>query len=127
MSIVLGGVTLNPSMQWVDRYETHTVLQNRKLTLAGTPVIRQLALPSSIPITLVATQDTGWITKDMFDAVKALSLAAATSYTFSFFGEAYDVVFRHDEEPCISFTPILYKQQQDGSDRLTGTIKLVTI
>ena len=68
-SVVLGGVTLNPSLQWVDRIRYAEIAQEQLRTLGGSLVINSARLYKGQPITMEAQEDTGWLTKLMVNSL----------------------------------------------------------
>lgn len=127
-AIVLGGVDLNNSLQWTNRFSWSPAQQANRRTLGGAQVIYQQTVLEGQPIILTATQDTGWLTKAMVDSLIALALVPATTHTFDFHGEIHSVKFSYgtDQAP-ISFVSLRAKQVLSASDFMIGTIKLFTV
>lgn len=124
--IVLDGVTLSGSLQWTDRHSYQVAEQERKVTLGGRSVFFAKKLIGGRPITLVATEETGWITRDMLDALVERAANPGLVYTFDFHGETCEVLFRHEESPVLDFTPLQPRALQLNTDFYIGTIKLIT-
>lgn len=126
MPITLGGITL-PDMIWSDRYESQQVAQTIKRTLGGKPVIFVGALIAGRSITLEATTNFAWLTRDQVAAVQALADVADGVYDLIYNAVTYSVMFRHADAPAVSFTPNLARVAQFAADNFTGTIKLITV
>jgi hypothetical protein len=126
MAIILGGITLNPNMVWVDRHTYSPVLQEVKLTLGGVPVIYSASQSAGRPITLTAYSDQGWLTKTMADAVFALSQSAVQT-TITIGAETFNVVFRHHDSPAVTLAPLLPRAVPLPEDYFVGEIKMMTI
>lgn len=124
--ITLDGVTLSGSLQWTDRHAYNMAEQERKVTLGGKSVFYAKQLIGGRNITLVASEDTGWITKDMLDALIVRAQTPGLVYTLNFHGESHDVMFRHEDSPALEFVPLQPRAQQLNTDVYVGTIKLIT-
>lgn len=126
-SIDLGGVGLNPSLQWTDRYRYNNIAQEQVRTLGGSLVVRSARLYEGTPVTLEATIDTGWFTKAMVDSVTTLAEGLASTYTLDFHGVVMTVMFDHTQSPPVNFRPLLFKEPQEATDYFVGTLKLITV
>lgn len=127
-TITLGGTTLSGSLQWADRYNHSAVAQSTERTLSGNLVVFHSGISKGQPITLQATEDTGWFTKAMIDAVKAMAEQAGGQFTLDWHQEeSHTVMFMHDQPPAVQFEPLLKKVPQVSVDYFTGTIKLFTV
>lgn len=126
-TIVLGGVTLSPSLLWEDRDSFSQVAQTTKRTLGGGLVVYHQPLSGGRPITLTATEDTGWITRAMLDSLQSMALSAGSVYTLNLHGFLANVMFRHHEPPAVSFVPLQPRAVPLSGDFYTGQIKLLTV
>jgi len=126
-TIVLGGVTLNPNMVWVDRFISQKVGQSLKRTLGGRPVIYSGAVGFGISITLEATEDYGWLPKSDVDQLVTFAEGVGSIFTLTFNAVNYDVVFRHNEPPALDFRPFVPRVAHVATDYFIGQIKLVTV
>lgn len=125
--ITFDGVTLNGSLQWLDRTGYGRVAQERKTTLGGKSVFYSKYLIGGRPITLVATEETGWLTKVMVDALILRAEQPGLVYTLNVHGETYQVLFRHEEPPALEFAPLQPRATQLADDSYIGTLKLITV
>jgi hypothetical protein len=78
------------------------------------------------PITLEATQESGWLTRDMLDALITRSRTRAATYTLNYNSTNYTVRFRHEQ----GGGPIQMRQLQpiaspDGDTYYYGKIYLM--
>lgn len=126
-TIVLGGVTLSGSLIWEDKDSYNGVAQNVRRTLGGGLVVYHQPLSKGRPITLTATEETGWITRAMLDSLQVMAESAGAVYTLNLHGFVTDVMFRHHEPPALSFTPLQHRATQLSGDFYTGQIKLFTV
>lgn len=128
MAVTLGGVTLNENMVWVDRYVSLQVAQSAKTTLGGRPVIYSLALTKGQPITLVATEDYGWLDLTTVQALQAMADSPGGIYSLVYGAATYSVVFRHQDAPALELAPLVYRVTPDTTtDWFIGQIKLFTV
>lgn len=134
MEITLGSVTLDGlagNMVWTDELKTSDISQNTEVTLGGQLVIFEQQLQAGRDITLVSTEDTGWLTKAQVIAVKALEVVGGAPYTLTLpNGEIFQVGFRSDEPPAVDFEPALFMWNPivgTAGDYFIGTLKLRTI
>ena len=127
MAITLNGVPLNGSLQWTDRFTYTPVAQEVLVTLGGNPVVYSKALFGNRPVTLVASEDTGWLTKVMVDAIYAMASVPGGVYTLNFHGEVLNVVFAHHDKPPIDLAPLQPKAVPLPEDCYTGTLKFITV
>lgn len=125
--ITLNGVALSGSLQWTDRHSFSGVAQENKRTLGGNSVIYSKKLIAGRPVTLVATEETGWITKTMLDALEAMADTLGVVYTLDLHGTILSVVFRHEDAPALEFVPLQPRSIPLGGDYYAGTIKLITV
>lgn len=126
-AIKIGGVSLNNSLQWTNRYQYAQAAQNVRRTLQGNPVVYSQSIYGARPITLEATEDTGWLQWSMVGALLTLAESPDTTYVFEFHGETYDVRFNYTEGPPIAFTTLRSVQVVANDEWMVGTIKLFTV
>lgn len=126
--ITLGGVTLNGSLQWTDRFGYSPIVTNTNRTLAGSLVVFSASMANGRPITLEATEDTGWFTKQMVDDILVLAYQIDTQFLFDFHAEeTHNVMFDHSEQ-AVDFTPLIPKVPFDQNESyFTGRIVLFTV
>lgn len=127
MAIILGTTTLNPNMVWVERFSYSQVIQEVQTTLDGSPVVYTRNRQNGMPITLLAMDDQGWLTKDMADAVQLVAQTAGAILTLTLGAETFTVIFRHHEAPAVSLRPLLIRAVPLPEDYFVGEIKLMTI
>jgi hypothetical protein len=126
-SIVLGGVTLNPSLQWPDRWRYASIAQEQIRTLGGSLVINSARLYEGLAVTLTADTSTGWLTKLQSVAILALADGLTSTYTLDFHGVVMTVAFDHTKSPAVQMRPLLFKEPQEDTDYFIGSIKLITV
>lgn len=132
MFISLGGVNLNPSMNWKDRFQSFQVAQSVNRTVGGRAIVFATPLRAGRKITFEATQESGWLSESTVQLL--MGMAATVGGTFSLkVGdttgnvESFDVIFRHNEPPALELSPIINRPLHDSTDYFIGTIKLLTV
>lgn len=133
MAIVLGGVTLNSQIVWVDQFKTTPINQVAKRTLGGQLVVYQQNLTEGREITLEAISDQGWLTRTQVDQVTALSEVIGATYTLVIGEEVQTVIFRHTDGLAVEFTPLVFRvnsfdtEMSEDGDFFTGFIRLLSV
>lgn len=123
----IGGVALNVSMQWQDRHVSQDVEQTVRRTLTGNMVVFSAGLVKGQKVTLVSTEESGWLTKATVDSLLALASVPGAVYSMIHAGVSYSVIFRHDESPAVDFQPLIPRMSMGDGDYMIGTIKLRVI
>jgi len=142
-SIKLNAIDLPINMIWSDRHTAPRVVQQVKNTIGGNVVVYSHAILTGIPITLVANQDTGWLTGAQVQALEALAYVPGGIYPLAINMDAkstigqpdyiagyvlnQNVMFRHNDAPAFEMTPIVPRLSERVGDYFTGTIKLITV
>lgn len=126
MAFVLGGITLPAGMIWRDQFQFAPVQQTVQYTIGGTSVITTASVEAARPITLVSLPDQGWLTTTQVEAIQALADVPGVVYPLIVNGVNYNVVFRHNDDPAVTFEPIIPRQELLPTDYHVGEIKLLT-
>lgn len=127
MALTLNGVVLNEGMVWEERYDPQSVKQQAVPTIGGGRVLFTSPSHGGMNITLSGGQDQGWLTKDVVDALFALSEAQGAIYPLNLHGVVHNVVFRHHEPPALKMSPLIPRGAPVEGDYFVGTIKLMTL
>lgn len=125
--IILNGVELNGSMEWIDRHKVRPVGQSVKRLLGGAAVVRSTKLIGLRNVTLEATEDHGWLTLAVVQQIEAMADVAGATYNLTIDSVTYSVIFRHEESPAVDLSPLLPRIQEQSGDYYIGTIKLAIV
>lgn len=125
--LILGGVILSPHMIWVDQFKYGPVAETAVRTLGGNLVMMSQELYSGRPITLVANETQGWLTKNQVTSIQQLANQAGATYQLQIDATIYDVSFRHDDSPAFIAEPLDQIGVFAPSGYYTATIKLRTV
>lgn len=124
MAVSLNGITLNPSIIWVDEFSYSPVAQKVTPTLDGGFVVYARPSPGNRPITLVAVEDQGWFTRAMVIAVKELEKVPLGQFPLIIGTQSFNVMFRSEEAPAFSVSPLIPRSEAVDGDYFIGTLKL---
>lgn len=128
--VTLDGIALgqeDSTVLWVDRYTSQGVEQNMRRTLGGRLVIMTGVLVSGQPITLQATDNYGWISKNDGDALRALAADPNDVHELVYGSETHSVMFDHSSGPAVELHPLVEREEPGAEDYMTGQIKLITV
>ncbi len=125
--ITLGGVNLPKALHWPDRYAFSPAKHSVKRTLGGGRVVFHSGLVFGRPITLVGSEENGWLTKAQADALQSMSDAPGVVYNLAIGAESFSVMFRHEEPPALSLRPLIPRLVPVEGDLFVGEIRLVTV
>jgi hypothetical protein len=123
------GVTtanLSDDMEWVDEFSWAPVSQERFRTLTGAQWLFEAALVAGRPITLVASDDRGWISRAEVQALLLLASAANPTLTLSLRGNNYAVAFDRSQG-AIGARAVLPLADVDPADAWIVTVRLITV
>ena len=126
-SITIGGIDLNPSLQWTDRWRYSSIAQEQLRTLGGSLVVNSARLYEGLSVTLEADTSTGWFTKTQVESMLTLADGLTSTYTLDFHGVVMTVAFDHTKSPVVQMRPLLFKEPQEVTDYFIGTLKLITV
>lgn len=129
MAITLGAVTLSDHLIWEDEIGSdESVAQTTKRTLGGNLVVISQQLSKGKPITLVASESQGWLTKAQVQAVEALAESAGAVLPLVIGARNFTVMFRHEESPAFIAEPLdQIGAQAPDTGYYTAIIKLMTV
>jgi hypothetical protein len=131
MTIKLDGITLNPMMVWEERFSPQTVAQNVRRTLGGVTVVSSAQLSKGEPITLSAREVNGILIgvlrMSIVEEVLERAGVPGAQYVLEYNGGPLTVIFRHDEPPAVSMTPLIAKSSYGPNDLMRGQIRLLTV
>jgi hypothetical protein len=142
-SIKLNNIDLPINMIWADRHSAPRVAQQMKQTIGGNAVVYATQIFKGIPITLVASQDSGWLSGAQVAAIEALAMVPGGIYNLYINMDSkgtigqpdyiagytinQNVMFRHQDTPAFEMTPIIPRLSERVGDWFTGTIKLIMV
>lgn len=123
--MVFTGTSAN--VRWEDEFTYESARQSHRRLLGGTLVMFNRPLIQGRPITLVAVEDQGWLTKSQIETLLAMAAQPGAVYTLEIEGQFFQVVFDHSEGPAVSATPLIPMTGAPPEHYYIGTIKLITV
>jgi hypothetical protein len=114
-------------MVWSDRFVSNKVAQTTKRTLGGVPIVFAVPLYRGSAITLVATEEYGWLSGTVVQQLVAMADSPGAVYSLEVETYTYSVVFRHDDPPAVEMSPLIPRTNQASGDFFIGQIKLLYV
>jgi hypothetical protein len=128
MSCILGGVSLDHTPLWVERNKYHDALSESVTAIDGTEIVMSAARGAHYPVTLEATQETGWIRGSTVASLRAISAVAGAYYTLVLNGKSYIVRFRNEQSGgAIQMETLVPHSNPGDDDWWIGTIYLMCV
>lgn len=127
MAITIDGFTLSPHMLWVDEQDYKRVEQQEIRTLGGRMKVYSQGLEKGRPITLVAVQDQGWLTKTQVEKLHELAAVPGAIYALVVGTQSFNVIFRHSEGAPFKADALISRIESQAGDMYTCTINLLTV
>lgn len=126
-TLTLGGVTLDPSLPWVDRNASQAVAQSVIRTLGGGAIVQAASISVGMEITFQSAPDMGLMLWPTIQQLKALANQAGAVHELDVNGTTYSVMFRHDDPPAFDAEPLIPRTVPLADDYFRCTIKLITV
>lgn len=126
MTIILSGLTLNKEMVWSDRFTASGIAISYRKTIGG----RVVSLPSAKiqrPVTLIAQEDHGWLTRTQVEALITMAMVPDGQYELSYYGTIVPVRFDNENPPAVDMQPLILAANPSADAYFAGTIKLITL
>ena len=128
MALTIGGITLDHDLRWENEYEYVPLVGSSDRTIDGNLVVQSFKLYGGQPMTLSGGSDHGWQKRSTVIALQGLLATPGQSFSVVLPDtRSFTVIFRPDEIPAMSFTPVTLASAPDGDFWYYGTIKLVII
>jgi hypothetical protein len=122
----LGGISLDPSMQWTDRDSAQRVGQSVLYTFGGI-VVTAVPLEVGLEITLDSGADFGLLKTAVVDALEAIAAEAGSVFVLELNAQSWSVMFRHNDPPAFSAEPVVARLVPLPSDYFRCHLKLITV
>jgi hypothetical protein len=125
MSITIGGISLDNDMAWLEEFDQAESAGVADRTIVGTMVIQSFPIYGGRVFTLQGDANHGWQKRTTVQSLHDLARNNPTGiHVVSFRSVNYNMVFRHEDQPVVSFVPITYATAPDGNFWYYGSIKL---
>ncbi|AET42247.1 hypothetical protein VPEG_00097 [Vibrio phage SIO-2] len=127
MILKLNELSLNPNMQIPELSNSFGVAMTKRATLSGGVSVVQAKVTKGRTLTLTASNNQGWITKDARDQLLTMSSLVGEVFTLTVANEVFSVVFDHSDGNAVNLTPFINRLIPLDGDYFTGTIRLLTV
>ena len=124
--ISLAGITLPDDMVIEDLFSWDPLVGSHKHTMGGRLCVYHTVVSNGRPINLVATRESGWIRRSVYDQLYQLTLAPQIM-PLVYEDRTFNVLFRFGDKPVLDFSLILPRPNDEPTDYLYGTIKLLEV
>lgn len=126
-TVMLGGLELDSTLIWVERYTSSGVAQIAKRTLGGLLIIQSSRLIKGERISLVSQEDSGWFTRVQVKALVEMANNPTGVYVLVFGAQTLNVCFDNTSPPAVDFRAIVPRTPDEDGDYFTGQIKLISV
>lgn len=128
MTTTIGGVTLDNNPIWTDKNSYHDLSAQAYTAIDGTEIVFESQRGAHFPITLEATEKTGWLKGSTVDSLRALSSVKEMTYTLLFSGENFTIRFRNEVDGgAIQMSYLLDTSVPNDDTWYIGKINLMCI
>jgi len=142
LSIQLDGLALPSDLVWTDQRSIALGRATLVTSLAGSSTLFTAPPPSARAITLVAQDDSGWLSRTQAEALLTLAQDLGRIMTLRLGARApLQVVFDHRDGPAVELSPVCPRgagwddleqhlggdPDDPGEEPFVGTIRLLTI
>lgn len=131
MAITLsdGGATINlhPDLYWSDENNWHPVEQTVTRTVTGALVLEVGTRIAGRPVTLEAEDDnSAWMTREVIELLRNWAAVPGKEMVLTLRGEAFDVVFRH-QDGGLETVPVKHMSDVQDEDFYRCTLRFMEI
>jgi hypothetical protein len=121
-------ITVHAGCRWIDEFDWSPVESSREYGVTGAQIIDVGIRQAGRPITLQASDRTGWrgMTRTVVQSLHALASAAAEYSLTLADGREFDVIFAPGAEP-ITARPIADRENPPDDWPYIITLRLVTV
>ena len=125
--IIFDSLVLPAGLVWSDEFANASVSQSVRRTLDGGLVVFYGGLKRGMPITLESEQDSGWMRRDLVEALQVRASSPGGLYTLQLRGSVFQVMFRHHDVPAFDAKPLVSIATPEPGDYYLATLKLMTV
>ncbi len=122
--IQLGSLVLPDDLLWEDEFGQTPVLATKEMSINGNPVYFEQISGEGKNIDLVATEESGWLTRTQVETLASMAAQAGQIWQLEYEGRQFTVRFRHEDAPVLEMIPIIPRPNAEITDYYYGRIKL---
>ena len=128
MTTSIGGVTLDNDLIWKNRHSYKDLTAVAYSAIDGTEIVMEAARGRHFPITLEATEKTGWLKGGVVKSLRELSSVKGAIYTLDINGEEYEVRFRNEVNGgAIQMKLVIKTTAPDDNTYYFGKLHLMSV
>lgn len=119
-------VTFPSGTSWTDQHAWQPVEQSMDRGLDGALIVQAMTVPSGRPITLAGIESgAGAMSLSDLQQLQAWAAIPLQQMTLTVLGQAYTVMWRHQDKPALDSTPLLFVDNPDADDLYQVTAKFM--
>lgn len=119
-------VALSDDLSWTDEFDWQAVEQTTQRSLTGALLIDYRVKTLGRPITLSgADAQAAWLTRAVVAQLYAWACAPGQDMTLVLRGVTYTVMWRHEQPPAFTATPVVDFNDPGAADWYRVTLKLM--
>jgi len=129
ITLAVGATTLalDPDLQWADEYTWAATEQSVSRSLTGALLVQVGQRQAGRPITLVASDSSGWMSRAAMAQLQAWADIPGQVMTLGLRGISYAVMFRHHDSGPFDARPLVDYSDPADSDWVVPTIRFMTV
>lgn len=121
-------VALHPDLYWGDEFDWQPVQQAVEHTLSGALVVDIGTRLAGRPITLAPIGDSSaWMTRALVNQLLAWAAVPGQQMTLTLRGVEHTVMWRHQDAPAISGTPIQHASDVQDADYYVVQLRFMKV
>ena len=126
--MLLDGVTLPDSLQWVDEFTWHPVVQSVAYGVTGALFVQEGVKAKGREITLIGTEETGWVTRSVVLSLQTKRDTAGWTGNLTLpDARVFKVMFRNSDN-ALEVSPVVPYNQYDSNQMFqVAAIKLMEV
>lgn len=128
ITLTVGGTTvpLPDDLYWADEFSWAPIEQTSERSITGALIVSTAARTGGRPITLQPIDDeSAWMPLAVLEQLRTWAAIAGQQMTLSLRGINRTVIWRHEEAPAISASPIVHYSDTDPADRYVVSLKFL--
>lgn len=121
-------ISLQPDMEWGDKFDWSPVGQAATRGITGALIAQARAMTAGRPITLGPADETSaWLTLSVLEQLRNLAAIPGLTMTLTIHGQTFSVWFRHQDGNAIEATPVVQYREYQSTDFFRVTLRFMTV
>ena len=129
ITLAVGATTLalDPDLIWSDEYAWAATEQSVTRSLTGALIVQVGLRQAGRPITLVAADNAGWMSRAAMAQLRAWADIPGQVMTLTLYGVAHPVMFRHHDGGPFEARPVTDYSDPVDTDWVVPTLRFMTV